>query len=42
MEIVYKKVLEPKEAVYRDYKFDCKKLNEFLKNNSIKTLQPSS
>lgn len=36
MEIVYKKVLEPKEAVYRDYKFDCKKLNEFLKNNSIK------
>ncbi|WP_028950914.1 DEAD/DEAH box helicase [Sulfurihydrogenibium subterraneum] len=36
MEIVYKKVLEPNKAVYSDYEFECKKINDFLKKNSIK------
>ncbi|WP_297890002.1 DEAD/DEAH box helicase [Sulfurihydrogenibium sp.] len=36
MEIVYKKVLEPQPAIYGDFKFKCKKINDFLIKNNIK------
>jgi DEAD/DEAH box helicase domain-containing protein len=36
MDIVYEKVLKPQNAVYGDYNFKCKKINDFLKKNNIR------